>query len=104
MKTFPAKAQRHKEDKCLSWRLSLRLCAFAGVILLLAFNVVAQTPDTPAQLRVYLDTGRYTELETTAKRLLQKSPEAGAARYELAEALAATGRYTEAIAEFERAA
>lgn len=71
------------------------------LLLLCALPAFAQTP---AQLRVYLDTGRYTELETTAKRLLQKSPDAGAVRHELAEALAATGRYTEAVAEFERAA
>ena len=63
-------------------------------------DVVAQR----ALLRVYLETGRYTEAEATAKRFLQKTPETGPVRHELAEALTITGRYTEAIAEFERAA
>ena len=74
---------------------------------LLSARVAANPNDTVAQralLRVYLETGRYTELEATAKRFLQKSPDAGSVRHELGEALAATGRYTEAIAEFERAA
>lgn len=113
MKTVHAKTQRftrrrEEEDqrgRRSSLRLCVNLCVFARnsffLLLLCAFSAFAQTP---AQLRVYLDTGRYTELETTAKRLLQKSPDAGAVRYELAEALAATGRYTEAVAEFERAA
>lgn len=57
-----------------------------------------------ALLRVYLETGRYSEAEATAKKFLQKAPDSGAIRHELAEALAVTGRYTEAIAEFERAA
>jgi tetratricopeptide (TPR) repeat protein len=66
---------------------------------------LAQTPpDERAQLRVYIDTGRYTEAETTAKKLLLKTPDNGAIRLELAETFALTGRYTESIAEFERAA
>src|ERR1043165_2332139 len=74
---------------------------------LLSAHVAANPNDVVAQralLRVYLETGRYTDLEATPKRFLQKSPDAGAVHYELAEALAATGRYTEAIAEFEHAA
>ncbi len=63
-------------------------------------DVVAQR----ALLRVYIETGRYTEAEATAKRFLQKTPNAGIVRHQLAEALAAIGRHTEAIAEFERAA
>jgi tetratricopeptide (TPR) repeat protein len=63
-------------------------------------DVVAQR----ALLRVYIETGRYTEAEATAKRFLQKTPDAGIVRHQLAEALAATGKHTEAIAEFERAA
>ena len=55
-------------------------------------------------LRVYIETGRYSEAEAAAKKFLQKNPEAGGVRHELAETLAITGRYTEAIAEFERAA
>lgn len=63
-------------------------------------DVVAQR----ALLRVYIETGRYTDAETTAKKFLQKTPDNGAVRHELAETLAITGRYTEAITEFERAA
>jgi len=63
--------------------------------------------DFPAQralLRVYIETGRYSEAEATAKKFLAKTPETAAVRHELAEVLAITGRYTEAISEFERAA
>ena len=74
---------------------------------LLSAHLVSNPNDTVAQdalLRVYLETGRYAEVEATARRFLQKSPDAGSVRHELAEALAITGRYTEAIAEFEHAA
>ena len=57
-----------------------------------------------ALLRVYIETGRYAEAEATAKRFLLKTPDTGSVRHELAETLAITGRYTEAITEFERAA
>jgi tetratricopeptide (TPR) repeat protein len=63
-------------------------------------DVVAQK----ALLRVYIETGRYTEAEATAKRFLTKTPDTGTVRHELGEALALTGKHTEAIAEFERAA
>src|SRR5215510_14707758 len=104
MKISPAKEQRRKGRPLAIRGASLRLCAFAGAMLFLfASRAFAQTPGL-AELRVYLDTGRYAELETTARRLLQKTPDAGAVRYEFAEVLATTGRHTEASAEFERAA
>ena len=74
---------------------------------LLSARLAANANDTVAQralLRVYIETGRYAEAEAAAKRFLQKTPDAGPVRHELAETLAITGRYTEAIAEFERAA
>ncbi len=74
---------------------------------LLSARLVSNPTDAVAQkalLRVYIETGRYAEVEATAKRFLQKTPDTGPVRHELAEALAITGRYTEAIAEFERAA
>jgi tetratricopeptide (TPR) repeat protein len=104
MKNFHAKTQSRKEDISLSLRLPLRLCAFAGVLLFVVFNVLAQTPEPRAQLRDYIETGRYAEAEAIAKRFLQKSPDAGPVRHELAEIYAITGRHNEAIAEFERAA
>jgi tetratricopeptide (TPR) repeat protein len=67
--------------------------------------VLAQAPDADrAQLRVYIETGRYAEAEAAARKSLLKTPDNGAARHELAETLALTGRYTEAITEFETAA
>jgi len=74
---------------------------------LLSTRLVSNPNDTVAQqalLRVYLETGRYAEAEATAKRFLTKTPDVGPVRHQLAETLAITGRYTEAIAEFERAA
>src|SRR4030095_16564499 len=57
-----------------------------------------------ALLRVYIETGKYSEAEAAAKKFLLKTPDTGGVRHELGETLAITGRYSEAIAEFERAA
>ena len=74
---------------------------------LLSARLVSNPTDVVAQkglLRVYIETGRYAEAEATAKRFLTKTPDAGAVRHELGEALAIVGKHTEAIVEFERAA
>src|SRR5215831_2095646 len=55
-------------------------------------------------LRAYLETGRYPEAETAAKKFLVKNPQAAGVRRQFAEVLAMTGRYPEAISEFDRAA
>jgi cellulose synthase operon protein C len=55
-------------------------------------------------LQTLVETGRYAEAEATAKKLLAKTPNDAIVRHQLGEVLAITGRYTEAIAEFERAA
>src|SRR2546423_939654 len=73
------------------------------------FNArLASNPnDLPAArglLRLYLETGRYSEAETAAKKFLAKTPEAAGVRHEFGEALALTGGYNEAITEFERSA
>jgi len=103
MKKFHAAAQRRNEK--LQTGHALRRCAVAGAILsLLALTVFSQSPNERAQLRAYIETGRYTEAEAAAKKSLLKTPDNGAVRHELAETLALTGRYTEAITEFERAA
>src|SRR5690349_4606488 len=100
MKKFHAKTQRTQRREAL--RLCI-LCVFATILLL--STVFAQAPDTErAQLRAYIETGRYTEAEATAKKFLLKTPDNGPVRHELAEVEALTGRYTEAIADFERAA
>ncbi|HEX7296854.1 MAG TPA: tetratricopeptide repeat protein, partial [Pyrinomonadaceae bacterium] len=69
---------------------------------------LANTPnDAAAQrllLRAYIDTGRYVEAEASAKKFLLKNAGAGIVRHQLAEVLTATGRYTEAISEYEKAA
>jgi len=73
---------------------------------LLSARIASNPNDVVAQkalLRVYFETGRYAEAEATARKFLQKTPEAASVRHELADALAITGRYTEAIAEFELA-
>src|SRR6476619_6161939 len=71
---------------------------------LLNARLASNPNDFPAQralLRVYIETGRYAEAETTAKKFLAKTPATATVRHELAEVLAITGRYTEAITEFE---
>src|SRR5687767_11127939 len=55
-------------------------------------------------VRALVETGKYAEAEATAKKLLTKTPNDAIVRHQLGELLAITGRYTEAIAEFERAA
>jgi tetratricopeptide (TPR) repeat protein len=73
---------------------------------LLSARLASDPNDLPAQralLRVYIETGRYPEAEAAAKKFLAKTETAGV-RHELAEVLALTGRHTEAITEFERAA
>jgi tetratricopeptide (TPR) repeat protein len=107
MKKFHAKKQR-KEMRRNSLRLCVSLCAFARncfyVFVFFTLSAHAQSPEPRALLHGYIETGRYAEAEATAKRFLQKSPDAGPVHHELAEVLAITGRYTEAISEFERAA
>ena len=80
---------------------------YPKALILLNERLNSNPNDTAAQrglLRVYIETGRYTEAEATARKFLLKTPENGAVRHQLAETLAITGRHTDAIAEFERAA
>ena len=91
----------------LSGLTELKKGDYENAFKLLSARLAANPNDTIAQrglLRVFLETGRYAEAEASAKKFLLKAPEAAAVRHELAETLAITGRYTEAIAEFERAA
>ena len=75
---------------------------FLTLILILAWICVpSSAQDT--DLKTLIDTGKYTEAESTARKVLAKT-EDGHIRHQLAEALAATGRYADAITEFERAA
>ncbi|HEY2963914.1 MAG TPA: tetratricopeptide repeat protein [Pyrinomonadaceae bacterium] len=57
-----------------------------------------------AELTALMETGHYFDAEAFARKQLAKDPAAANVRHQLAEALAITGRYPEAIAEFEHAA
>ncbi|HET9477760.1 MAG TPA: tetratricopeptide repeat protein, partial [Pyrinomonadaceae bacterium] len=80
----------------------MRTTLLSLIFILAWICVPSSAQDT--DLKTLIETGKYTEAETTAKKLLAKTPEAGSVRHQLAEVLAITGRYTEAIAEFEHAA
>jgi tetratricopeptide (TPR) repeat protein len=80
---------------------------YENAIRLFTAQLTSNPNDTVAEtnlLRAYIETGRYADLESSAKKFLLKIPEAGAVRHELGEVFALTGRYTEAATEFERAA
>jgi tetratricopeptide (TPR) repeat protein len=80
---------------------------YARAVELLSARLKGNPADASAQrllLRAQLETGHYAEAEAAARLFLDTHTEAGGVRHELAEALAATGRYAEAIKEFERAA
>ena len=79
---------------------------YTRAVELLSARLATNPADAQAQkylLRAYLETGRYTEAESSARKFLAKRADAGAIRHALSEVLAATGRYDEAIREFERA-
>src|ERR1700754_1340507 len=80
----------------------MRKTLFSLVFILVWICVPSSAQDT--DLKTLIETGKYTEAETTAKKILTKTPENGSVRHQLGEVLAITGRYTEAIAEFEHAA
>jgi tetratricopeptide (TPR) repeat protein len=84
----------------------LRRGDYENAIKLLTTRLATKTDDAEAEkslLRAYLETGRYVEAETSAKKFLVRTPVAAGVRHQLAEVFASTGRYAEAIAEFERA-
>lgn len=79
---------------------------YENAIRLFTTQLSVNPSDTAAEthlLRAFIETGRYTDAETSAKKFLLKTPEAGTVRHQLAEVLCLTGRYTEAITEFEHA-
>src|SRR5262249_42100980 len=55
-------------------------------------------------LQAYLETGQYAEAETNAKKFLAMRDNEAQSRLMLGEVYAVTGRYAEAISEFEKAA
>jgi len=97
----------HAQIIDLSGLAELKRGDYDNAFKLLNARLASNPNDIPAQrglLRVYIETGRYLEAEAAAKKFLAKTPETAGVRLELGEALAITGRYTEALAEFERAA
>jgi tetratricopeptide (TPR) repeat protein len=79
---------------------------YSNAVRLLSARLAVSPTDAGAQkllLRAYLETGRYAEAEASARKFLEKRPDAGVVRHGLAEVLAETGRYEEAAKEFERA-
>jgi tetratricopeptide (TPR) repeat protein len=80
---------------------------YENAVKLLSARLAANPNDIDAAkylLRAYIETGRYAEAEAAARKFLLKTPEAARVRHELAEVFAVSGRYAEAIGEFERAA
>ena len=79
---------------------------YENAIKLLTASLASNPRDEAAEkllVRVYYETGKYAEAEASARKFLARSIDAGGVRHELAEVLAATGRYTDAVTEFERA-
>src|SRR5436190_2587523 len=97
----------HSQDNDPPGQAELKKGDYEGAIKILNARLNSNANDAVAQrnlLRAFIETGRYVDAEASAKKFLLKTPDAGAVRHELAEVFSATGRYTEAIAEFERAA
>ena len=80
----------------------MRITIFSLVLILAWICVPSAAQNT--DLKTLIETGKYTEAEATAKKILTKTPEDGSVRHQLAEVFAITGRYADAITEFERAA
>jgi cellulose synthase operon protein C len=99
-----ATAQSQPEE--LPGLVELKKGDYEAAIRLLSGRLATNANDAEAEhylLRAYRETGRYVEAEAAAKKFLIKTPAAGAARRELAEVFNSTGRYTEALSDFERA-
>jgi tetratricopeptide (TPR) repeat protein len=103
--TFLSGARAQSPDQ-LPGVAELKKGDYDNAIKLLSARLGTGGADVAAEenlLRAYLETGRYLEAETSARKFLLKTPVAASVRYQLAEVFASTGRYPEAIAEFERA-
>ena len=79
---------------------------YDNAIKLVSAHLATNANDAAAErllLRAYIDTGRYVEAEAAAKKFLLKNAGAGIVRHQLAEVLMLTGRYAEAVTEYENA-
>lgn len=80
---------------------------YENAIRLINTRLVANPNDAVAEHNLLLalcEMGRYGEAENSAKKFLLRMPGAGAVRHQLGEVFAITGRYSEAVTEFEQAA
>ncbi len=94
------------QDDVAPGEAELRKGNYEAAVKILTTRLTSNPDDVVAQanlLRAFNETGRYVDAEASAKKFLLKSHNAGSVRYELGEVYSATGRYTEAIAEFEKA-
>ncbi len=85
------------EEELKSGKFSAAIASFNSLL-------QAAPKDERAQaglLKAYLETGKYAEAEAEAKKFIVRG-ESSAARLVLAEVMAITGRYADAIAEFEK--
>src|SRR3954451_7943483 len=77
----------------LSGAAELKKGDYENAIKLLSARLAAKPADAEAEtglLRAYLETGRYPETESAARKFLIKNPDAAGVRHQLAEALAMT--------------
>ncbi len=88
------------EEELRQGKYSAAIAAFTRLLQTNAGDARAQK----GLLQAYLETGQYREAERDARRFAAAPQNEAQARYFLGEALAATGRYGEALAEFDRAA
>jgi len=95
------RAPRDSRVNNISLVAYLRILASAPALLLLISCASAQ-PAT-VSLQSLLDTGKYAEAEQAANAALSAQSNDVRARMALGEAYAATGRYKQAITEFEQA-
>jgi tetratricopeptide (TPR) repeat protein len=103
---FPGHASAQSADE-LPGAAELKKGDYENAIKLLTARLTANPVDAEAEAnlaRAYLETGRYVEAEAATKKFLLKTPGAYAVRFQLAQVFALTGRYAEAITDFERAA
>ncbi|MGZ8844726.1 MAG: tetratricopeptide repeat protein, partial [Pyrinomonadaceae bacterium] len=103
--TLPRSIAQTQPDE-LPGLAELKKGDYENAIKLLTARLATKAEDTQAEanlLRAYIETGRHVEAEASAKKFLIKTPVASTVRQELAEVFTITGRYTEAITEFERA-
>ncbi|HTG92063.1 MAG TPA: tetratricopeptide repeat protein [Pyrinomonadaceae bacterium] len=104
--TSSAQSQPQETVQEVTGQAELKKGEYESAIKLLTAQLANNTNDAAAQkllLLAYIDTGRYVEAETSAKKFLLKNAGAGVVRHQLAEVLMLTGRYSDAITEYEKA-